>query len=310
MDTDFEDECKTIVERRKDAAARLQAIDQATPAAPDSPRKMQTFLAIVSTACQVCNSTGDDDAMLLCDGCDHGYHTYCHQPAIEEVPAGDWFCPRCAAEGKAGGEAGTPGSEGRRKPRRQKSAWARGVEHKKKSTAKKEVKRKVLGSDEEEEGGEKEADQTDPTEAKEPEEEQEDEPMEEPMSSPRTSRRGAAAPSAAAAGPSGQAADLAPSVPTGVRVDASRVAQWHADLVRTTDGFPVEKLERIYTAMAKVSLSAASVTLTLCVRQVIRQYRLLTDRTALPTDLQAELQVVRSQEREVEREAGHSARRN
>ena len=28
---------------------------------------------------KVCKSTGDDDAMLLCDGCDHGYHTYCHQ---------------------------------------------------------------------------------------------------------------------------------------------------------------------------------------------------------------------------------------
>ena len=43
---------------------------------------------------------------------------------------------------------------------------------------------------------------------------------------------------------------------------------------------------------------------------MIRQYRFQTDRTALPTDLQAELEVVKSQEREVEREAGHGARRN
>merc|ERR1719222_1283008 len=108
----------------------------------------------------------------------------------------------------------------------------------------------------------------------------------EAMSSPRTSRRTTLASLAPDQGPlasPAQAADLAPSVPTGVRVDSSRVAQWHNDLVRTTEGFVVEKLERIYTAMAKV----------------IRQYRMESDRTALPTDLQAELEVVKSQEREL-----------
>jgi len=108
----------------------------------------------------------------------------------------------------------------------------------------------------------------------------------EAMGSPRTSRRATLANSTPDQGPAvspAQAADLAPSVPTGVRVDSSRVAQWHNDLVRTTEGFVVEKLERIYTAMAKV----------------IRQYRLESDRTALPTDLQAELEVVKSQEREL-----------
>ena len=103
MDTDFEDECRDIVRRRKDAGERLKAIDKATPKTkpktPGSPSKMQDLLSIVSTACQVCKSTGDDDAMLLCDGCDHGYHTYCHQPPIEDVPEGDWFCPACSAEG-------------------------------------------------------------------------------------------------------------------------------------------------------------------------------------------------------------------
>merc|ERR1719318_1114456 len=103
--------------------------------------------------------------------------------------------------------------------------------------------------------------------------------MEEAMSSPRTSRRATAATEPAATA----AADLAPSVPTGVRIDQSRVIAWHTDLVRLTEGFVVEKLERIYTAMAKV----------------IRGYRLQADRTALPTDLLAELEVVRSQEREL-----------
>ena len=46
---------------------------------------------------------------------------------------------------------------------------------------------------------------------------------------------------------------VAPSVPTGVRIDSNKVMQWMNDLVRFTEGFTVEKLERIYTAMAKVN---------------------------------------------------------
>ena len=37
--------------------------------------------------------------MLLCDGCDKGYHIYCVQPPIETIPEGDWFCPACVAAG-------------------------------------------------------------------------------------------------------------------------------------------------------------------------------------------------------------------
>ena len=48
-----------------------------------------------------------------------------------------------------------------------------------------------------------------------------------------------------------------PSVPTGVRIDSSRLAQWEQALVRTTDQWTVEKLERVYTAMAKVKLSGS-----------------------------------------------------
>lgn len=29
--------------------------------------------------------------MLLCDGCDHGYHTYCMQPKIRHIPGHN--CP-------------------------------------------------------------------------------------------------------------------------------------------------------------------------------------------------------------------------
>ena len=37
-------------------------------------------------------------------------------------------------------------------------------------------------------------------------------------------------------------------------MDQSKLTQWHSDLVRFTDNFPLEKLQRIYTSMAKVGL--------------------------------------------------------
>ena len=38
-----------------------------------------------------------------------------------------------------------------------------------------------------------------------------------------------------------------------MRIDQAKVLQWHNDLVRFTDNFALEKLERIYAAMAKVN---------------------------------------------------------
>ena len=89
-----------------------------------------------------------------------------------------------------------------------------------------------------------------------------------------------------------------PSVPTGVRIDQAKILQWSNDLVRLTDNYPVEKLERIYTSMAKVSIISVLHNMTIAAVQVIRRFRTLTDRTDLPTELQAELETVRSQERE------------
>eukprot|EP00976_Prorocentrum_cordatum_P022845 466628-Prorocentrum_minimum.AAC.1 len=33
--------------------------------------------------------------MLLCDGCDKGWHMFCVRPPVKVVPKGDWFCPDC-----------------------------------------------------------------------------------------------------------------------------------------------------------------------------------------------------------------------
>ncbi|KAL2164229.1 hypothetical protein VTH06DRAFT_3445 [Thermothelomyces fergusii] len=43
--------------------------------------------------CPVCNSAGDEEVLLLCDGCDAAYHTHCID--LDEVPRGPWFCMEC-----------------------------------------------------------------------------------------------------------------------------------------------------------------------------------------------------------------------
>jgi len=44
--------------------------------------------------CPICNEADNEDVLLLCDGCDAPYHTYCL--SLDGVPRGRWFCMECA----------------------------------------------------------------------------------------------------------------------------------------------------------------------------------------------------------------------
>ena len=44
--------------------------------------------------CEICKPRKRARTMLLCDGCDRGFHTAC--VGLAGVPAGDWFCTACA----------------------------------------------------------------------------------------------------------------------------------------------------------------------------------------------------------------------
>lgn len=46
--------------------------------------------------CNVCKKGDADSEMLLCDGCDEGFHMYCLCPILIKVPKGKWFCPFCS----------------------------------------------------------------------------------------------------------------------------------------------------------------------------------------------------------------------
>jgi len=47
------------------------------------------------TICQKCGDFNHADSMLICDGCDNGWHMHCLNPKLSEIPKGKWYCPFC-----------------------------------------------------------------------------------------------------------------------------------------------------------------------------------------------------------------------
>ncbi|KAJ8386387.1 hypothetical protein AAFF_G00170920 [Aldrovandia affinis] len=64
-------------------------------------RKSSPAVSAVSVdlyVCLVCGSGSEEERLLLCDGCDDSYHTFCLIPPLQDVPKGDWRCPKCLAQ--------------------------------------------------------------------------------------------------------------------------------------------------------------------------------------------------------------------
>uniref|UniRef100_A0A3B3S562 [histone H3]-trimethyl-L-lysine(4) demethylase n=1 Tax=Paramormyrops kingsleyae TaxID=1676925 RepID=A0A3B3S562_9TELE len=51
-----------------------------------------------SFVCRMCGRGDEDEKLLLCDGCDDNYHTFCLLPPLGDPPKGAWRCPKCVAE--------------------------------------------------------------------------------------------------------------------------------------------------------------------------------------------------------------------
>ncbi|XP_061426553.1 remodeling and spacing factor 1 isoform X2 [Lethenteron reissneri] len=51
--------------------------------------------ANIDDSCKRCGLSSHPELILLCDGCDDGYHTACLRPPLMLIPDGDWFCPSC-----------------------------------------------------------------------------------------------------------------------------------------------------------------------------------------------------------------------
>ncbi|KAG0370860.1 hypothetical protein BGZ54_003286 [Gamsiella multidivaricata] len=52
-----------------------------------------------SDVCEICRTESDLDKMLVCDGCELGYHTYCLTPPLQHIPKTDWYCAKCLVAG-------------------------------------------------------------------------------------------------------------------------------------------------------------------------------------------------------------------
>uniref|UniRef100_H2RKM7 [histone H3]-trimethyl-L-lysine(4) demethylase n=1 Tax=Takifugu rubripes TaxID=31033 RepID=H2RKM7_TAKRU len=61
-------------------------------------RNISNPQCVDSFVCRMCGRGEDDEKLLLCDGCEDNYHTYCLLPALTDLPKGNWRCPKCVAE--------------------------------------------------------------------------------------------------------------------------------------------------------------------------------------------------------------------
>jgi hypothetical protein len=62
------------------------------------------------TVCEECKLGDNAEKLMLCDGCDDGYHSYCVK--LKEVPKGDWFCSKCLAKRRVEQEGEKPAPMG------------------------------------------------------------------------------------------------------------------------------------------------------------------------------------------------------
>nr|CAH7721397.1 unnamed protein product [Callosobruchus chinensis] len=64
---------------------------------PVEKPSLENFENIIDdpTFCVICGSRDHEDRMLLCDGCDQGFHMYCLEPPLDNIPEGAWYCPGC-----------------------------------------------------------------------------------------------------------------------------------------------------------------------------------------------------------------------
>ena len=93
------------VEARSPSGARGDGDDD-----DDDAMIAALMAALDETFCEVCAGGDDEDTMLLCDGCDRGFHIACLSPPLTALPAEEeeWRCPRCVdgtAEEEAADEA-------------------------------------------------------------------------------------------------------------------------------------------------------------------------------------------------------------
>ncbi|KKK14501.1 PHD transcription factor (Rum1) [Aspergillus ochraceoroseus] len=74
---------------------------------PTPPRGRKGDVRKTGDKCETCGKSEDRPSILLCDSCEHGYHKYCLDPPLTNIPEYDWHCPKClVGTGEFGFEEG------------------------------------------------------------------------------------------------------------------------------------------------------------------------------------------------------------
>lgn len=56
------------------------------------------LLSFDELTCVVCENGDDEAELMICDGCDRGFHSFCLN--LPTVPVGDWYCSACLQKNK------------------------------------------------------------------------------------------------------------------------------------------------------------------------------------------------------------------
>ncbi|XP_074852955.1 bromodomain adjacent to zinc finger domain protein 1A isoform X1 [Carettochelys insculpta] len=86
---------KTVLDRWRESLLSSSSLSQVFLHLSTLDRSIIWSKSILNARCKMCRKKGDAESMVLCDGCDRGYHIYCIRPKLKAIPEGDWFCPEC-----------------------------------------------------------------------------------------------------------------------------------------------------------------------------------------------------------------------
>jgi hypothetical protein len=79
--------------RIKVSAASAAAVTELEAARHNrGPAEEQTGDGEPMSGCFVCKLDNDHSNLLLCEGCNGEYHTYCLTPKLTAIPKDDWYC--------------------------------------------------------------------------------------------------------------------------------------------------------------------------------------------------------------------------
>ncbi|XP_065066766.1 lysine-specific demethylase 5A-like isoform X2 [Rhopilema esculentum] len=101
QEPDFDSRQSLKIKGHYDPKSDLKEVRELTrrrPGRTTREKKQAQSFTVDDYMCQVCDRGDSEESMLLCDGCDASYHTFCLIPPLSSVPPGDWRCPRCVAQ--------------------------------------------------------------------------------------------------------------------------------------------------------------------------------------------------------------------